>query len=100
MTRRYFLHTALATAAGLSTTTLWAQSAGWPDKPIKVVLSQPPGSGPDNVARLLGERIAKTLGQPWVIDNKPGVKTSSVHKPLRVLPRMVTPCISPPPRPW
>ena len=72
MTRRHFLHTALATAAGLSTTTLWAQSAAWPDKPIKVVLSQPPGSGPDNVARLLGDRISKPLGQPWVIDNKPG----------------------------
>ena len=29
--------------------------AGWPDKPIKWVLSQPPGSGPDNVARLLAD---------------------------------------------
>jgi len=35
-------------------------------------LSQPPGSGPDNVARLLGERLTKSLGQAIVIDNKPG----------------------------
>lgn len=49
----------------------WAQS-GWPDKPIKFILSQPPGSGPDNVARLLSERLAKALGQAIVIDNKPG----------------------------
>ena len=50
-----------------------AQTLGaWPDKPIKMILSQPPGSGPDNVARLLGERLAKALGQAIVIDNKPG----------------------------
>ncbi len=46
--------------------------ASWPDKPIKFILSQPPGSGPDNVARLLGERLAKALDQPVVIENKPG----------------------------
>ena len=51
----------------------WAQAqSAWPDKPIKMILSQPPGSGPDNVARLLGERLTKALGQPIVIDNKPG----------------------------
>ena len=49
-----------------------AQGSAWPDKPIKWVLSQPPGSGPDNVARLLGEHLARTLGQPIVIDNRPG----------------------------
>ena len=49
-----------------------AQTAAWPDKPVKLVLSQPAGSGPDNVARLLSERLAKTWAQPVVIDNKPG----------------------------
>jgi tripartite-type tricarboxylate transporter receptor subunit TctC len=49
----------------------WAQAA-WPDKPIKFVLSQPPGSGPDNVARLVGDKLSKALGQALVIDNKPG----------------------------
>lgn len=44
----------------------------WPDKPLKFILSQPPGSGPDNVARLLGERLAKVFDQPVVIENKPG----------------------------
>ena len=71
MQRREFIQTtsvmSLACSAGV-----WAQSATWPDKPIKFVLSQPPGSGPDNVARLLGERLAKSLGQSIVIDNKPG----------------------------
>ncbi len=49
-----------------------AQSTAWPDKPVKLVLSQPAGSGPDNVARLLSERLARNWGQPVVIDNKPG----------------------------
>ena len=49
-----------------------AQAQAWPDKPIKFVLSQPPGSGPDNVARILGERLARGLGQAVVIENKPG----------------------------
>ena len=70
MKRRNFVQAALVTA---TSTSLWAQGANaWPDKPIKWVLSQPPGSGPDNVARLLSERIAKGLGQAIVIDNKPG----------------------------
>ena len=49
-----------------------ARAQAWPDKPIKFVLSQPPGSGPDNVARILAERLARSLGQPIVIDNRPG----------------------------
>lgn len=48
------------------------RAAAWPDKPVKWVLSQPPGSGPDNVARLLADRLQKTWGQAVVIENKPG----------------------------
>lgn len=50
----------------------WAQSAAWPGKPVKWVLSQPPASGPDNVARLLSERLGRQWGQAVVIENKPG----------------------------
>ena len=53
-------------------TTGLTQAQSWPDKPIKFILSQPAGSGPDNVARILGERLARTMGQAVVIDNKPG----------------------------
>ncbi len=46
--------------------------AAWPDRPVRFILSQPAGSGPDNVARLLSERLAKALGQAVVIENRPG----------------------------
>jgi tripartite-type tricarboxylate transporter receptor subunit TctC len=62
----------LAIATSAARTNAWAQAETWPDKPIKFVLSQPAGSGPDNVARLLGDRLVKSLGQPIIIDNKPG----------------------------
>ena len=71
MQRRQFIQASAFTAL-TTTSVVWAQSTAWPDKPIKFVLSQPPGSGPDNVARLLGERLTKSLGQAIVIDNKPG----------------------------
>ena len=49
-----------------------AQSTDWPTKPVRLVLSQPAGSGPDNVARVLADRLQRGLGQAIVIDNKPG----------------------------
>lgn len=52
--------------------TLAASQSTWPDRPVRFILSQPAGSGPDNVARLLSERLGKALGQPVVIENKPG----------------------------
>jgi tripartite-type tricarboxylate transporter receptor subunit TctC len=72
MQRRHLLETALLGAALLVPGAAFAQATAWPDKPVKWILSQPPGSGPDNIARMLGEQLARTLGQPIVIDNKPG----------------------------
>jgi len=67
MQRRHF--TLALTAPWLAS---FAQAQTWPDKPVRWVLSQPPGSGPDNVARILADRLAKTWGQAVVIENKPG----------------------------
>ena len=49
-----------------------AQAQPFPNKPIKIIVPYTPGDGPDVIARLVGEKIAERLGQPVVIDNKPG----------------------------
>jgi tripartite-type tricarboxylate transporter receptor subunit TctC len=71
MQRRTLHHLLASTALATAWPAARAQ-AGWPDKPVKWVLSQPPGSGPDNVARILSDRLAKSWGQAVVIENKPG----------------------------
>jgi len=68
MNRRHAL-AAIAAAAALPRA-LHAQN--WPEGPLKWTLSQPAASGPDAVARILGDRLAKTWNQAVVIENKPG----------------------------
>lgn len=53
-----------------------AQGQSWPSKPIRVVVPQAPGGGSDLVARLMSPEIEKRLGQPFVIENKPGGATN------------------------
>lgn len=49
-----------------------AGSLEYPSKPVRLIAPSPPGSPPDVVARLLGERLVISLGQPVVVDNRPG----------------------------
>src|SRR5580692_4761161 len=48
------------------------QERGWPVRPVKLVVSTPPGSGQDLIARNLTEPLQKRLGQPFIVENIPG----------------------------
>lgn len=70
MKRRDFVQLA---AASLAVCASMARAQGsWPDRPVKLILSQPAGSGPDILARYLGEQLSRTWKQPVVIENRPG----------------------------
>lgn len=71
MKRRTLLHGMLALAgAGMLTGTAMAQD--WPNTTVRMILSQPPGSGVDAVARLLGDTLRQSWNKSVVVENKPG----------------------------
>src|SRR5690606_8324360 len=70
--RRLILTAALSLTAGLAMPA-WAQKpAAWPSKPLKVLVGFPAGSSPDLMARTLAEPLSQALGQPVVVENRPG----------------------------
>ena len=52
--------------------TATAHAQDWPQRPITMLVSQPAGASPDVMARLIAERMSKSLGQTVIIENKPG----------------------------
>lgn len=73
--RRRFLH--LATAAMVlpaAARGVWAQ--GYPHQPVRLLLGYPPGGSADITARLTGQWLSERLGQPFVIESRPGAGTN------------------------
>ena len=61
-----------AFAAILASLALGVSAQDYPSKPIRVVVPFPPGGGTDVLARIIGEKISASWGQPFVVENKPG----------------------------
>jgi tripartite-type tricarboxylate transporter receptor subunit TctC len=73
--RRKFLHLA-AGAAALPAVSRFASAQSYPARPVRIVVGLPAGGGVDIVARLIGQRLSERLGQPFVIENRPGAATN------------------------
>ncbi|SPA28562.1 conserved hypothetical protein, UPF0065 [Cupriavidus taiwanensis] len=67
--RQALIALAAACAAGASGS---AFAQPWPARPLRMVVPFPPGSSPDLIARILTEKLAAALGQPVVVENRPG----------------------------
>src|ERR1019366_8045350 len=73
--RRRFLQLA-AGAAALPVLSGFALAQTYPARPVRVIVGYPPGDSPDTVARIMGQWLSDRLGQPFVIENKPGAATN------------------------
>ena len=65
----WFLPSACLLLAGLAPPA-FAQT--WPSRPVRLVLQFPPGGSTDSVARILAQSMSATLGQPVLVENRPG----------------------------
>ena len=71
LSRHQFLHLAAGAAALPAVSRIaWAQA--YPARPVRLIVGFAPGGGTDVVARLMGQSLSERLGQPFIIENRPG----------------------------
>jgi tripartite-type tricarboxylate transporter receptor subunit TctC len=72
MTSRSRAHLICVCALYLSAAFTPAHAQDWPTRPVKILIPFGPGSTPDLVGRIIAERLQQKLGQPFVVEDKPG----------------------------
>ena len=63
---------AIAAMISLACITGSAHAQAWPSKPVRLVVTYPPGGGADAMARLIAPKLGEELGQPVIVENRPG----------------------------
>ena len=73
--RRQFLHLTVG-AAALPAVSRFAWAQAYLSRPVRIIVGFPAGGGADIVARLIGQWLSERLGQPFVVENRPGAGTN------------------------
>src|SRR3954470_8521229 len=71
-TIRYLVSALLSAAVGYAAPTFSQAQKEFPNRPIRVIVPFTAGSGSDTSARFFGEKLAPLIGQPFVVENRPG----------------------------
>jgi hypothetical protein len=80
--RRRFLHLA-AGAAALPAASRIARAQTYPARPVRLIVGFPAGSPPDILARLIGQWLSERLGQPFIVEDRPGAGTNIGTEPTK-----------------
>jgi len=73
--RRNFLHLAVG-AAALPAVSRLASAQAYPSRPVRILVGFPAGGNADTIARPMGQWLSERLGQPFIIENRPGAGTN------------------------
>jgi tripartite-type tricarboxylate transporter receptor subunit TctC len=70
------LFTTLAVATSLAVVPTLASAQAYPSRAIKIIVPAPPGGAIDTIARVVGDKIGAAMGQPVIVDNRPGASNN------------------------
>ncbi|MEO7231504.1 MAG: tripartite tricarboxylate transporter substrate binding protein [Polaromonas sp.] len=83
--KNYFFRRWLV-ALSLGCVATLAAAAGYPERPVKLIVSLPPGSGADTTARFLAKHLTDKFGQPFVVENRPGADSFIAARAVAIAP--------------
>ncbi len=81
-TRWFFLAFVAIATYVTATASIGQVNSSWPSKPLRIIVPYAPGGGTDIVARMIAVKLAESLGQPVIVDNRPGGRSAIAYEAL------------------